>query len=225
MDQTIFYVQGRGGQLFAAKFLYYNDQPVYDPNTANAQGTRIFDATGALLDTQNVNGQLIVPADYDVQYSIDFASSVAAKIAEIQPSPIDEQIVGIGPPLDMMKDGFKAGGSQDLQRSFTGGTFVGAFTDAASFNLGLVSAYSGIPLTMAEVGGGAYNIEQSIVNILHLRAPLDTSGIYGNSSLNGNSIPAGFDFGKTLPGAQINSQAAPQDVTAVGQADDPYRTA
>jgi hypothetical protein len=62
--------------------------------------------------------------------------------------------------MDLMANAFLPNGSQDLQRTYNGGSSqsaVPAFTSAASFNLGLITTYAGIPLSYAKFGGGALN--------------------------------------------------------------------
>src|SRR5271163_4745203 len=81
----IFYVRNSNGGLVPAKFLYINNKPIYDPNsTAKSYDPQLskpnvlYDVNGNLLpdDQQNVNGQLIVPANYSVDSAMDLANSV-----------------------------------------------------------------------------------------------------------------------------------------------------
>ncbi len=109
--------------------------------------------------------------------------------------------------MGIMIVAFVSGGTQDLQKTYNGraGASVPAFTDAASFNLGLVTAYSGIPLSWAELGGGAYNEIKN--HFTHLKQPLDTKGIYGLSEVNSKSVQAGYKFGIGLPGSHTPASA------------------
>jgi hypothetical protein len=146
MEMFQFYVKDKSsGNLVAEQYLYDNNgNPVTDPNISIAKNIGIYDSSGILLPTQNVNGYLIVLADYTVQNAINFAQSVAGQLLF---TPITEEgPSGLLMALGMMTAAFIEYGSQDLQRTYDGltsnssATFVSAFTDAASFNLGLVSA-------------------------------------------------------------------------------------
>ena len=206
MRDIIFYVKdnSKPQKLVRAKFFEYEGEPYVDTDIAHARSTPLYDAAGKLLPTQNVNGYLIVPDDFDLQNSVHFAQSVSRALTSSIDLPDGEKEGGLLTALGMMGVAF-ADGPQDTQRSYggrTGQPFVSAFTDAASFNLGLVSAYSGIPLSWADEGGGIYNRISSTTRVaLSRKRPLDTSGVDGLSKLNENSIKAGYQFGGTLRGS------------------------
>jgi len=87
-----------------------------------------------------------------------------------------------------------------LQRTYEGsnitdGSFVAAFRDAASFNLGLIATYSGIGLNAAEKYGGLYNALSGLLN-----SKANTSGFDGNNPLNARSIVAGSALALRLGG-------------------------
>ncbi|MGF6767461.1 hypothetical protein P3T24_007825 [Paraburkholderia sp. GAS33] len=121
------------------------------------QNTPIYDANGDLVQNANPNGYLIVPASYTVDGALAFATQVGTELGNT------ENDLGATVALDMMGAAFLPNGQQDLQRTYpesTGvhpGDFVSAFTDAASFNLGLISTYSGIGEDVALQGGGLLN--------------------------------------------------------------------
>ncbi len=102
---------------------------------------------------------------------------------------------------------FSRGAQEDLQRSsFYGvpsGLYVPAFTDAASWYLGYVTARSDTPLLATEIVGGLTNFGK------------DTSGIYGLSQANEANINLGFADGNAAAGlgsgTTPNALAAPSD--------------
>ena len=223
---TLFYVKDINGNLVAARYLTYNGTSIIDPNTTNAQNTHIYDVNGNLFPTQNVNGYEIVPADYSVQNAISFAKLVASEMSITDEGELGEVITGLPAALGTMAGAFARGGSQELQRTYDGisnGTFVSAFTDAASFNLGLVSGYAGIPLSWTEFGGGKYNEATAIYDILFTdTSPPNTSGAYGLSTINTASIEAGYAFGQSLAG---DPQADPTEVAVIGGTGDYFTSA
>jgi hypothetical protein len=214
VDQTqfmTFFVKDRLGKLVAAKYLRYNGQLVSDPNIQIAQQTRLYDASGNLLQHQDVEGFLIVPADFSIEKAIAFAKSVQ----ELYNTPdVGEFGNLVGPEMadGAMISGFATYtlpggkaviGSQDLQRVYDGtiGESVPAFTSAASFYVGLVASYVGYSLEDVERGGGWLN---RINKLRH--AFIDTSGPYGNNPHNTAEISKGFDFARSLPGSQSHSE-------------------
>jgi hypothetical protein len=208
MQNSIFYVKDNSDKnLVAAKFLYNGGAPVLDPNFGRAETRDLYDSNGNLLPTQNIHGYLIVPSDYSVQNAIKFAQSVSDEMTTTVEGPDGQEMTDFGPALEVMVFAFLSGGSQDLQTVYNGkkGEFMSAFTDAASFNLGLVTAYSGIPLSWAELGGGAYNEIKN--HFTHPKHPLDTRGIDGLSEINSNSVQAGYKFGIGLLGSQSQASA------------------
>jgi hypothetical protein len=66
-----------------------------------------------------------------------------------------------------MIDAFSQGGSQDLQRNpqwgIPEGSVVPAFVGSASYHLGSVTRWSGIPREWEEIGGGMANLENRYI--------------------------------------------------------------
>ena len=153
-----FYVKDVNGNLVPAQFLSDNGQFIVDPNTQKAQGAQLYDASGNLLSEANPNGYLIVPENYSVGQAKDFGSQVADQM-------LNPDGNGTVDGLGSMVGAFWTGGSQDLQRTYTdingnlvsNGPAVPSFQDAASWNLGAVTAAAGIPMSWADIGGGALN--------------------------------------------------------------------
>jgi len=219
MPGSVFYVKDNSGNLVQAQFLQYNGSYVTDPNST-AILTNIYDQNGNYIPNSNPNGYLIVPADYSIDSAISFGQSVADEMNMQGTSLNGEEGTGFLSAIGTMIGGF-AYGPQDLQRNYNGhtGEFVPAFTDATSYNLGVVSAYAGIPLSLSERGGGLLN---DIGNIFGSRTqPLDTDGPQDLTFTNGNSIVAGYTLGKTLPGAS-GALADPSTITIDGELTDPF---
>jgi hypothetical protein len=205
VDQTqfmTFFVKDIDGKLVAAKYLRYKGQLVSDPNIQIAQRTRLYDASGNLLPHQDVEGFLIVPADFSVEKGIEFAKT----IQQILNTPesegggveaADGAMVSAFASYDIPVIGKTVVGPQDLQRSYNGttGRFVPAFTNAASFYFGLVGSYAGYSLASLERGGGWLNLLKSLWH-----SNIDTSGPFGNPSRNASAISGGYDFAHGLPG-------------------------
>lgn len=201
MAGTAFYVRDKKNKLVRAKFFQYEGKPYVDANTSHARSIPLYDASGKLLPTQNVSGYLIVPDDFNIKNSIRFARMISGVMTSSNVSLNGEVQGGLSQALGMMVGAFGYG-PQDLQRNYNGRTrqpSVLGFTDAASFNLGLISAYSGIPLSWANEGGGIFN--RVVSRFLHKKRPLDTSGVDGLSKLNETSIKAGYQFSSMLPGS------------------------
>ena len=221
MTPPIFYVKDRAGNLVAAKFLSYKGNFISDPNTSTAQDTPIFNSTGQQITNANPNGYLIVPASYSVGTAIQAGGFIQDTLS-IQILGSGEGVIGLPEALASMTAFYLPGGLRDLQRTYNGVShgasntnFVGAFVDAASFDLGLVSAYAGMPITWPELGGGTLNV---LSNSFLRNAPLDELGPYGLTGVNGNSVQAGYTFGQSLPGA-AHAESDPATITAEAAAD------
>ncbi|MGG1948656.1 calcium-binding protein [Trinickia sp. NRRL B-1857] len=200
MSDLIFYVKSRSGQLVPARFLTYNGQYISDPNTLTATSMPIYTSDGTAVQNANPNGYLIVPADYTIDGALSFANQVAAQLngPGTPLAPGDVGADGSGnfmAAAGMMTGAFVPNGPQDLQRTYPQSSgvnpdcFVSAFTDAASFNLGVISEYSGFGQESALLGGGTLNFLHKIVNW-----KIDTSGPDFNTPNNGRSIAAGAAF-------------------------------
>ena len=197
MATPVFYVgalDGNGNvasRSIPATFLYVNGQPVVDPIAGNSQKYNIYDDAGNIIQNANPNNYLIVPASYTITEALGFASQVSNLITSS----------GVPTALATMTGAFTQGGSQDLQRNLQwnipSGLVVPAFTDAASFNLGLVTGSSGLPLAASTFGGGTENVVNSYYQDLKQAFGLqgqtiDTSGSFGLSAANTANINAGF---------------------------------
>ena len=226
-----FYVHTRAGQTVDAQFLLYNSVVVLDANDSTAQNARIYDDAGTLIPDANPNGYLIVPLDYTIASALALAQSitdVGAAAGDIPDKYADE--------LKALAAMFKQGGIGDLQRTYNGLTwngannpngeaFVGAFTDAASFNLGLVTQQSDLSLLAAQFGGGAYRAYKNIPDFSNFNTFSNTIGniakvlsdavYFGNPVGVFNSINQGFAFGEHLvpenPGSRFLKLAAAGD--------------
>jgi hypothetical protein len=139
MANNIFYVKAVDGTYVAATFLQYNGQYILDPNASvpgvNASNRPLYaDLQGTTLLPSNTGGYLIVPADCSIDRAVSFAKSVQSLINESGTNGVDT----LSAAMDLMANAFLPNGSQDLQRTYNGGSSqsaVPAFTSAASFNL------------------------------------------------------------------------------------------
>ncbi|MDR3424329.1 MAG: hypothetical protein P4L50_01750 [Anaerolineaceae bacterium] len=196
MSTNVFYVETQSGAFVQAQFLQINGNFVVDPNAANAENTAIYaDSFGATL-LQNTNGYLIVPANYNVSAAISEGQALNAESLPIA--------------LAQMYLDFRQGGTQDLQRTYDGSTnasYVSAFTDAASFNLGAVSFYAGISLLDTLAAGGIYTVGFS--------NSYDNDGMFFNTAANARSIVAGYNAAlQTYAGSNgLSQDTVPQIVT------------
>lgn len=181
MAQTFPVVSDRARRPVSAKTLvdaFGND--VVDPRTGQA---------------------LIVPNNYDIGAAITFGQS----LGNISRAPTDESgLDQRAQILDALGKSFQDSGPQDLQRTYNnvvgGGKdeFVGAFTPAASFHLGVVGRAAG--LTRAEImaGGGLYNLSRRY-HPTHPNPNIDTSGLLFNNPENARWIDEGikaYDSGR-----------------------------
>ncbi len=180
----------RDGRLVAAKFLSYNGSYIVDPNTTQASETKIYDANGNSIINANPSGYLIVPNNYTIEATLELANQVGAQFSNT--GSVGSTIAGTTAALGMMTLAFAPNGSHDLQRAYPGSTgvdpdcFVAGFTDAASFDLGLVASYSRIGEQAALTGGGLLNLAHKI-----FKSNIDISGADFNAVVNTNFIDAG----------------------------------
>jgi hypothetical protein len=197
-----------------AKFLTLNGEPVVDPVPGGSQKTNIYadgsdkyKTSGAIA---NPNNYLIVPANYTEQQARAFAAHIAGTM--------DLGPIGQALALNRMKDAFWSNGSQDLQRHPQWGipenSFVRAFIDSASYHLGSVTRWAGLPETLSDVGGG----------IPHwLSRPPDESDFRGLSQRNYKNISKGFsdaDVPRTISSLAKNYGYNPQSEYPAGQIGD-----
>ena len=170
---STFYVHDNNDNLVEAKFLLISGQPVIDPNYFNAKiggaPTNIkhagfFNADGSQIegvgpDGPNPNGWLIIPATDSYSNIIDYVNSLlniqkqAITLAQQVTDPYLVANIIAGGEISMLsKAGSDLGtdGPEDVQTNnltIDGkpANFVGAFIDAASYRLGLISALAEIP--------------------------------------------------------------------------------
>lgn len=195
-----FYVKSTSGKLVPAQYLRDRGTRIVDPNP-NATKYILYDRNGNALANQNVGNYYIVPDGYSLDNARNFGDDVRSKGGEKQSLKA----------IELMREAFWTGGSQDWQRQYTyaDGTPgdpddpVPAFRRSTSFILGFVTARSGIPEETAVIGGGSLNrLKDVLYSILGLfrddknNPDIDTSGSYGNNPENERSIEHGFRHSK-----------------------------
>jgi hypothetical protein len=198
MSDRVFYVGAQDKEsnvtgYVPAKFLTLNGKPVVDPAPGGSQVGYIYadgsDKYKTRGEAANPNNYLIVPANYTEQHARAFAAEIA-------------NTVGLGPvgqalALHRMYNAFWPNGPQDLQTHPQWGipenSFVPAFTGGASYHLGSVTRWAGLPEKVSEIGGG----------IPHWRSrPSVESEFPGLSQRNYKDISKGFaDAGVARNGA------------------------
>ena len=122
---SVFYVKDTKNNLVPAKFLIGNNgQPVVNPNatlnTVNSYDNQYFNSNGMAILGANPNNYLVVPINYSINTAIQFANTVNETV-NYNPWP-----AGYVQGDAMMIAAFRAGGSQDLQRTYqnSGGVIV-----------------------------------------------------------------------------------------------------
>jgi hypothetical protein len=244
MSERIFYVgsedkHGRRNGFVAAKFLTLNGKPVVDPTLGGSQNANIYsDGLGrnqTIGGIANPSNYLIVHANYTEQQARDFAAGIANTMG--QASPGDETGTrGLHQALGQMAGAFVQGGSQDLQRHPQWGipkdSFVRAFTGSASYHLGSVTRWAGLPVEWSEVGGGIPNwINAHVKEALNPPVPrlgiypkkIDANGPHGLSWHNYDNIVKGFadaDTARNGPSLTDNFGYNPQTQYPAGQIGD-----
>jgi hypothetical protein len=135
-----FTVQTKDGTLVAAKWLS--------------------DGLGNYVMDPQTDQPFMVPADYDMKASIEHFKKVR--------EDYDASSLSFRNSLySVVYETFRQSGVGDLQRSYngashtTGDGFVPSFTNAASFNFGLISTVLGLTETEIIGGGGLYNLYKS----------------------------------------------------------------
>ncbi|SED72543.1 Regulatory P domain of the subtilisin-like proprotein convertase [Pseudomonas costantinii] len=118
------------------------------------------DGLGSYVMDPQTDRPYVVPADYDMNASIEQFKKIRAEY--------DGSLTSTR--VSLYKDiyeTFRQSGVGDLQRSYngeshaTGADFVPSFTNAASFNFGLISTVLGLTETEVIGGGGLYNLYKS----------------------------------------------------------------
>ena len=197
-----FYVKDNLGNLVGAQYLVTDGKNVTDPNWVAGGQSRVndpryqlYDAAGNLLSQQNVNGYLIVPADYDTNNAVALASQISADFAN------PNAVAGLAAAQTAMIDAYRQGGSHDLQRTYNGltnTTFVPAFTSAASVDLGFVGGYTNLDRLGVTIGGGLYNAKNYAAQLLGGQVPpsIHIDGDWFNNPNNVRSINVGAFLGE-----------------------------
>ena len=170
----------------------------------------LVDAFGNDIINPRTGQAYIAPRDYDFKKAIEFGKS-------LDPDTFENSVVD--PTMQLlsrefnMAFAFKAGGPQDLQRSYNGmvggkgNEFVEDFRDIASFHLGVVGLSAGFSRADIVDAGGLYNRYSAFFN-----SNVDTSGESGNNPRNVVAIDAGlhafiagrFDAVAPQPNAPVN---------------------
>ena len=173
---------------------------VYTKSGTSVQGKLLRDnnGLGSYVINPNTNKPLIVPYSYDPEAAIALGKSFSGGVV---PFSDELAVSALTNTLKNLYNAAKHGGDIDLQRNYNvnGGLdsngnpiakelFVEAFTDAASYNFGLVGRAAGVPSTFLEFGGGYYNKQNKEGNLAIIN-----DGTYGNNQKNTNSMRAGFD--------------------------------
>jgi hypothetical protein len=209
MSDRIFYVGSEKDRKFTgyvpAKFITLNGQPVVDPTPGGSQNAYIYadgsDKYKTRGEIANPNNYLIVPANYTEQQARAFAADVANTLNQVYPKDATG-IMGSMRARAQMIDAFSQGGSQDLQRNpqwgIPEGSVVPAFVGSASYHLGSVTRWSGIPREWAEIGGGMANLENRYIKqpFKYLTSgkwdSIDTSGPHFLSQQNYDNFSKGY---------------------------------
>jgi len=152
------------------------------PKTDASYSNTYFNADGSVIENANPNNYLVAPYGYSVANALNLGTAWS-----VQGQPATE---------GFLLGAFPQGAPQDLQRTYfdaagnlvQNGPPVPAFTDAASFHLGLVGYASGVPQNLTLLGGGGYNVVFGGAN---------TQGVNGNNPRNVNSINFGYQFAAT----------------------------
>jgi hypothetical protein len=169
-----------------AKFLVLGGVPQVDANPGGSDQVTLYsqlnpDGTiNAASEFENTKNYLIVPANYDPSEASAYAASVNA---DIKSHSVLGLATGLPAGIADMKRSFSPGGGQDLQRGSEWGVPEGevepAFKDSTSWNLGFTVAQTMIPNAFAEIGGGALNIGEYVLNIRHHKLPSLQFGMDG----------------------------------------------
>jgi hypothetical protein len=181
---------------------------VVNPTPGGSQNVSIFsDGSGrnrTIGSIANPNNYLIVPVNYAEQQARDFATRIADTIGQVYPGD-ETGTAGLHQALGQMTGAFFQGGPQDLQRhpqwGIPKGSVVPAFTGSASYRLGLVARFAGLPIEWSEIGGGIPNwinahgqqvLEPPVARLGIKPKKIDSSGPHGLSWHNYDNILKGF---------------------------------
>ncbi|WP_422377444.1 hypothetical protein [Roseibium sp.] len=154
---------------------------VKDGKGRQVPAKHLTDSSGNFIINPRTNAPYIAPASYSVADAI----SVGRRLRQYRLTSSDkyEKIIEI----------FRAGGQQDLQRSYNGKVgnsgheFVEDFRDIASFHFGLSMRAAGVDEEISVMGGGFYNAWKKFAK----GENLDTSGDWWNNPRNPPNIRMG----------------------------------
>jgi hypothetical protein len=177
---------------------------VYDNKGRPVAAKTLVDAAGNDVINPRTGRPLVVPLGYDINAAIAFGRSLK-DVPRFNENPAE-----ITTKYDAMHGAFLHGGPQDLQRSYNGmvgggrNEFVPDFTDAASFNLGVVGRAAELSPGEIVLGGGMFNRANR-----HTNSNIDTSGPLFNNPDNFRMIQEGIkghDSGRFLQRMPANDQ-------------------
>jgi hypothetical protein len=215
MSDRVFYVgaqtqerKPRFAGYVPAKFLTLNGKPVVDPRPGGSQDAYIYadgsDRYKTTGEIANPNNYLIVPANYTEQQARAFAAEIANTMGQVYPGD-ETGAAGLNQALGRMTGAFLRNGPQDLQRHPQWGipknSVVPAFKGSASYHLGSVTRWAGLPVEWSEIGGGIPNwmnagwqeINKPPVPRLGIYPKkIDANGPHGLSWHNYDNIVKGF---------------------------------
>lgn len=132
----------------------------------DVDATYLTDLNGKYVIDGLTGKPYIVPADYNPKALIEKFTEI--RFASYSGWPSEHAEVGARSRLyATLYETFKQGGVGDLQRHYNGSNhgadgFVPAFTNAASFNFGLIGAVLGISSIEIKAGGSLYNLYNSL---------------------------------------------------------------
>jgi hypothetical protein len=183
-------IETDGCRTVPAKFLLRKGAYVSDPTPGGSQDAYFYSGPVGSDKTKgaiaNPNNYLVVPANYSEEKARDFAADIAKTAGATDP---DTGEAGLSTALARMTEAFSQGGSQDLQRhrqwGVPAGSVVPAFVGSASNHLGYVTAQTGLPAQLAELGGGVLN---GLNSLRPHPKPIDTSGSFWLSKQNEANI-------------------------------------
>ena len=196
--------------------------PIVDPVAGGSQfktDIQLPDGTIVQGAEANPNNWLIAPLNYTLDDAITYANVKLLPTTDLKQDPntyASSFIENLKDVLSSMFMDFQSGGSQDLQRNknwgIPDGYFVSAFTDVASFHLGLVTTLSELPIDMAEIPRGALNF----IHSLKPGSTIDTSGVYDLSMRNELNINAGYELGNQILQGGTGIQNLTKDIIMDG---------
>jgi len=204
--------------------------PVYDRKQRQVLAKTLVDAAGNDVVDPKTGQPVVVPRNYDIDAAIAYGHSL--RHIPVEPLSENEFIARRMKIYETLKEAFRDSGLQDLQRTYNnvvgggGDEYVGAFTPAASFHLGVVGKAAGLTRDEIVAAAGWYNRGRSKIN-----PRIDTSGEFFNNPENVRWIDEGikaYDSGRLFKRTPMNDQgdgssqfaAAQSSVAAAAPSDD-----